>query len=84
MISNKQMIDMMEIVKSLEEVGLLIKDVSQTIKNEAKDQKGGFIRKLLAALGASLLGYLLTSTMYICTNVFINMYINKVQLELSS
>ena len=50
------MIDMMEIVKSLEEVGLLIKDVSQTIKNEAKDQKGGFIRKLLAAVGASLLG----------------------------
>ena len=32
----------MEIVNSLEESGLLIKAVSQTIKNEAKEPKGGF------------------------------------------
>ena len=50
----------MKIVKSLEEFCLLIKGVSETIKNEAKEQKGGFLRMLLSALGASLLGNLLT------------------------
>ena len=52
--------DMMKIVKSLEESGLLIKGVSKTIKNEAKEQKGGFLGMLLCALGASLLGNILT------------------------
>ena len=47
-------------VKSLEESGLLIKDVSETIKNEAKKQRGRFLRMLLGTLGASLLGHLLT------------------------
>ena len=51
----------MKIVKSLEESSLLIKDVSQRIGNEAKEQKGGFLCMLLAASGASLLGNLLTS-----------------------
>ena len=41
-------------------LGLLIKGVSETIKNEAKGQKGGFLRKLLGTLSASLLGKLLT------------------------
>ena len=45
----------MKIVKSLEESGLLIKGFSQKIKNEAKEQKGGFLRMLLGILGASLL-----------------------------
>ena len=36
-ISNKEMNDTMKIVKSLEESGLLIKDVSETIKNEAEE-----------------------------------------------
>ena len=36
--------DIMKIVKSLEEYGLLIKGVSKTIKNEKKEQKGGFLR----------------------------------------
>ena len=52
--------DMMKIVKSLEESGLLIKGISKTIKNEAKEQKGGFLGMLLCALGASLLGNILT------------------------
>ena len=52
--------DIMKTVKSLEESGLLVKGVSETIKNEAKDQKGGFLRMLLGTLGASLLGNLLT------------------------
>ena len=52
--------DIMKIVKSLEESGLLIKSVSETIKNEAKEQKGGFRSMLLGTLGASLLGNLST------------------------
>ena len=39
-----EMNGIMKIVKSLEESGLLIKGVSQKIKNEAKEQTGGFLR----------------------------------------
>ena len=59
-ISNEEMNDIMKIVKSLKESGLLIKGVSDTIKNEAKEQRGGFLGILLGTLGASLLGNLLT------------------------
>ena len=52
--------DIIKIVKSLEESGLLIKDVSKRIKNEAKGQKGRFLSMLLATVGASLSGNLLT------------------------
>ena len=52
--------DIIKIVKSLKDSGLLIKGVSETIKNEAKEQKRGFIGMLLETLGASLLGNLLT------------------------
>ena len=45
----------MKIVKPLEESGLLIKGVSETIQNEAKEQKGRFIGMLLGILGARLL-----------------------------
>ena len=58
--SNEEMNDIMKIVKSLEESGLLIKDIRETIKNEAKEQKGGFLSMLLETLGASLLWNLLT------------------------
>ena len=51
-ISNKEMNDIMKIVKSLEESGLLIKGVSETIKNEAKEQRRGFLEMLLGTLGA--------------------------------
>ena len=53
--------DFMKIVTSLEDSGLLIKRISETIKNEAKEQKGGFLRMLLGTLGASLLGNMLAS-----------------------
>ena len=59
-ISNEEMNDVLKIVKSLEELGLLIKDISETIKIEAKEQKGGFLGMLLGTLGSSLLGRLLT------------------------
>ena len=51
--------DIMKIVKSLEDSGLLSKGVSETIQNEAKGQKGGFFSMLLGTLGASLLGNML-------------------------
>ena len=59
-ISNEEMNDIMKIVKFLEESGLSIKGVSETIQNEAKGQKDGFLGMLLGTLGASLLGNLLT------------------------
>ena len=52
--------DIMKIVKSLEDSGLLIKDIREVIKNAAKEQKEEFIGMLLGTLGASLLGNLLT------------------------
>ena len=49
----------MKIGKSLEESGLLLKGISETIKNETKEQKRGFIGMLLCTLGSSLLENLL-------------------------
>ena len=46
--------DVIKIVMSLEESGLLIKSVSEAIKNEAKEQKGTFLGMLLGTLGTSL------------------------------
>ena len=51
--------DIIEIVKSLEDSSLLPEEVSEAIQNEAKEQRGGFLRMLLGALGASLLGNIL-------------------------
>ena len=51
--------DILEIVKSLEDSGLLLKGIRETIKNEAKEQKGGFLSMLLGTLGANLLGNML-------------------------
>ena len=46
--------DIMKIAKSLEESGLLIIGVSETVKNDAKEQKGGFLGMLLGTFGARL------------------------------
>ena len=51
--------DIIKIVKSLKDSGLLLKGVSKTIQNEAKEQKERFLSMLLATLGASLLGNIL-------------------------
>ena len=59
-ISNDEMEDIMEIVKSLEDSGLLLKGVREIIQSKAKEQKGGFLGMLLGTLGASLLGNILT------------------------
>ena len=55
-ISNDELNDILKIVKSLEDSGLLLKGVSETIQHEAKEQRGGFLSMLLGTLGASLLG----------------------------
>ena len=59
-ISNDEMNDIIKIVKSLEDSGVILKAVSETIQHEAKEQRGGFLSMLLGTLGASLLGNLLT------------------------
>ena len=51
--------DILKIVKSLEDFGILLKEVSETIKNEAKEQRCGFLSILLGTLCTSLLGNVL-------------------------
>ena len=58
-ISNEEMSDTMKIVQALEDSNVLLKIVTKTIKDETKEQKGGFLSMLLGTLGASLLGNLL-------------------------
>ena len=59
-ISNKDMDDLIKIVKSLEDSGLLLKGIIELVQKEIREQKGGFLSMLLGTLGASLLENLLT------------------------
>ena len=59
-ISNDEMDDILKIIKSLEDSGVLLKGVRETIQHEAKKQGGGFVSMLLGTLGASLLGDILS------------------------
>ena len=59
-ISNEEMNGVMKIVQALQYSNILLKEVTKTIKNETKEQKGGFLSMLLGTLGASLLGNLLS------------------------
>ena len=59
-IEQEDMNDIMKIIEALENSGILLKEVSKTIENETKEQKGGLLSMLLSTLGASLLGNLLT------------------------
>ena len=58
-IEQEDMKDIMKIIKALENSSILLKGVSKTIKNETKEQRGGFLSMLLGTLGASLLADLL-------------------------
>ena len=58
-ISNEEMNDIIKIVQALEDSNILLKGFTKTIKNETREQKGGFLSMLLGTLGASLLGNLL-------------------------
>ena len=62
-ISNEEMNDIMKILQALEDSKILLKGVTKTIKNEPKEQKGGYLSMLLGLLGASLLGDLLTKNL---------------------
>ena len=46
--------DIMKILKSLEDSRLLLKGVSETVQNRAKEKNGEFISMLLGTLGVSL------------------------------
>ena len=58
-ISNKDIEDLIKIVKSLEDFVLLLKGVTESAQNEVKEKKGGSLSTWLGTLGASLLGSLL-------------------------
>ena len=62
-ISSEEMNDTTKIVQTLEDSNILLKGVTKEIKNETKEQKGGFLSMLLGTLGASLLGDLLTKNL---------------------
>ena len=59
-IEQEDMNDIIKIIEALENSGILLKGVSETIENEIKEQRGGFLSMLLDTLGASLLSNLLT------------------------
>ena len=60
-ISNSDIEDLIKIVKSLEDFGLLLKGVTESVQNKVKERKGGFRSALLDTLGASLLGNLISA-----------------------
>ena len=53
--------DIMKIVQALEDSNILLKRVTEIIKTETKEQKGGFLSIFLGTLGSSLLGNLLAN-----------------------
>ena len=53
-VSNEDMNDFMNIIKSLEDSGVLIDGVTETVKHEIKNQEGGFLGALLAPLSFSI------------------------------
>ena len=59
-ISNQEMDDVKKIVQALKDSNILLKEVTKTIKNKTKEQKGGFLSILLDTIWASLLGNLLS------------------------
>ena len=67
-ISNNKIEDIIKIVKSLEDSGLLLKSITKAVQNKVKEQKGGFLSILLGTLGGSLLGNLLTGNGAIATS----------------
>ena len=51
--------NLLKIVKSLEDRGILLDGITETVKNEVKEQKGNLLSMLLGTLAASLLGTML-------------------------
>ena len=59
-ISNEEMNDIMKIAQALEDSTIFLKRVTKTVKNETKEQKGGFLGTLVGTLGSFLLGNFLS------------------------
>ena len=53
-ISNEEMNYIMKIVQALEDSKILLKETTETIENETKEQKGGFSGMLLGTTGNRL------------------------------
>ena len=62
-ISNDDLNNLLEVIKTLEKNSILLDGITETVKNEVKEQKGGFLSMLLGTLGSSLLGDLLTKNL---------------------
>ena len=45
--------DIIEIVQALEDSDIMLKQITKTVKNKKKEQKGGFLNMLLGTLGVS-------------------------------
>ena len=60
-ILNEDMNDIIKIIKSLEDLGVLINGVTETVKDEIKIQEGGFLGALLASLATSLVQPIISS-----------------------
>ena len=58
--ASEELNNIMKTIKYLKDTSLLIKGDSETNKNEAKEQSGGFLSMLLGTFRTSLLGNLLT------------------------
>ena len=54
-ISNDDMQDFLKVVKSLEDSGILLDGITETVKIEVKEKKGGFLSMVLGTLSACLL-----------------------------
>ena len=63
-ISNEEINDITKIVRALEDSSTLLKGITKTIENEAKEQEGGFLGMLLGTLVASLLGNMLADKVF--------------------
>ena len=53
--------DILKVVKLFEDSGLLLDGITETVKNEVTEQKGGFLSALLGTVGSSLIGDMLFS-----------------------
>ena len=58
-ISNDDLNDLLEVLKSLEKNDILLDGITETVKNEVNEEKGGLLSMLLGTLGASLSGNML-------------------------
>ena len=71
-ISNEDMDDIIKIVKSLEDSGLLIDGAIETVKHEIKKQEGGFLRAMMTPMAASLKAPMASSLMQFVASSLIN------------